>query len=246
MNYGNTIENELFWLGANGWEGYATKAWKMLSEQSRIIFDVGANTGLYSLISSSTNSAASVYAFEPVDIIFNRLKKNIGLNDLKVHLNKIALADEDGEGKIYAAQTVSHTFDQASLNQAKYKDSSTNYFIIQKRRLDSFIKENEIKAIDLMKIDVETFEPQVLEGMGFYLKAFAPTLLIEILNGEVARKVEALIDGIGYRYYLIDEKKGYIPKDNLTPGRKGNNFLLLNEHKHSIVPMIVDTSKREA
>src|SRR5688572_22024038 len=57
MNYGNTIENELFWRGAAGWEGRATKLWKVLSEQSKIIFDIGANTGLYSLISSSANSS---------------------------------------------------------------------------------------------------------------------------------------------------------------------------------------------
>src|SRR5688572_16341465 len=66
MSYGNTIENELFWRGALGWEGRATKLWKILSEESRIIFDVGANTGLYSLISSLSHPAASVYAFEPV------------------------------------------------------------------------------------------------------------------------------------------------------------------------------------
>src|SRR5688572_38179 len=67
LNFGNTIENELFWRGAIGWEGRATKIWKALSEQSTTIFDIGANTGLYSLISALANPSAAVYAFEPVD-----------------------------------------------------------------------------------------------------------------------------------------------------------------------------------
>jgi FkbM family methyltransferase len=234
MNYGNTIENELFWLGTMGWEGRATKIWQMLSEQSNVIFDVGANTGLYSLISSKVNSAASIYAFEPIELIFNRLKKNIQINGLNVRLSKIALADEDGEGKIFVANTISHTFDQASLNQAQYKSDSPISFNIIKRRLDSFIQEQKIGGIDLMKIDVETFEPQVLEGLGVYLEKFAPTILIEILNEDVARKVESLITGIDYQFYLIDEKKGFFQKDNLTPGKRGNNFLLLNKLKHKI------------
>jgi len=229
INYGNTIENQLFWLGANGWEGRSTNAWIRLCKESEIIFDVGANTGLYSLIGSKANPKAVVYAFEPVDLIFKRLKENLQLNNLQVQTFNIALADENGEGKIFAADTVSSTFDQASLNN-KDKDGS-RFMIIEMKRLDSFIQDQGIKQIDLMKIDVETFEPQVLKGMSHYLKKFAPTILIEILNNGVARDVESLVDGNNYEYYLIDEKNGLIRQENLMPGKRGNNFLLLNKSK---------------
>lgn len=39
--------------------------------------------------------------------------------------------------------------------------------------------------MDLMKIDVEGYEPQVLEGMGKYLALMKPAMLIEILSNEV-------------------------------------------------------------
>ena len=39
-----------------------------------------------------------------------------------------------------------------------------------------------------MKIDVETHEPAVLKGMGEYLRSFRPTMLIELLNDEVAQQ----------------------------------------------------------
>lgn len=232
MNHGNTIENELFWLGANGWEPWSTVAWKTLSEQSQVIFDVGANTGLYSLISAKANTAASVYAFEPVKVIFDRLNVNLHLNELNVNAHQLALADENGEGKIFVADTVSNTFDQASLSVSKFKSGHAHSITIKKQRLSSFIEEHGITKIDLMKIDVETYEPQVLSGMGRYLRVFKPTILIEILNESVARAVESLITDLGYQYFLIDEMKGYIKRENLSPGRRGNNFLLLNKDKH--------------
>lgn len=230
INYGNTIENQLFWLGADGWEGRSTSAWIKLCKESEIVLDVGANTGLYSLIASKANPKSVVYAFEPVDLIFKRLKENLRLNNLQVLAFNIALAEENGQGKIFAADTVSSTFDQASLNNSQKEGS--RFMIIHMKRLDSFIQDSGLKKIDLMKIDVETFEPQVLKGMSHYLKKFAPTMLIEILNIDVARDVESLIDGNGYEYYLIDESKGLIRQDNLTPGKRGNNFLLLNKSKH--------------
>jgi FkbM family methyltransferase len=232
MNYGNTIENELFWLGPRGWEPYSTKAWIRLSEKSNVIFDIGANTGLYSLISSKVNPSAAVYAFEPIEFIFDRLNQNLRLNGFNVNANKTALADEDGAGEIFAADTISSTFDQASLNKKNFKTTETQSIRIKKQRVASFIEEHRISNIDLMKIDVETYEPQVLQGMGAYLEMFKPTILIEILNESVGREVESIVRNIGYHFFLIDEKKGYIKKDNLLPTRKGNNFLLLNKNKH--------------
>ncbi len=79
-------------------------------------------------------------------------------------------------------------------------------------RLDTFIEATGLKKIDLMKIDVETHEPQVLEGMGKYLQEFNPAILIEILDDEVGEKVESLVKNNGYVYFNIDEKAGTVRK----------------------------------
>jgi FkbM family methyltransferase len=233
-SYGNTIENELFWLGASGWEGRATSAWKKLSEQSAVIFDIGANTGLYSLIGAIANPSASVFAFEPLTEVMSRLKRNLELNKVKVNACQMALSNEDGHGKIFALYTISGTFDQATLNETKYQGPAVRYETVKKRRLSSFIEDNAIARVDLMKIDVETFEPQVLLGMGHYLQLYAPTVLLEILNENVATAVTMAIAGIDYQYYKIDEKKGYFLTENLIPDMNGNNFLLLNRSKHPL------------
>ena len=74
--------------------------------------------------------------------------------------------------------------------------------------LNKFIKDNNIPRIDLMKIDVETHEPETLEGFSDYLSIFRPAMLIEILNNEIGARVEKLVNGLGYLYFNIDENNG--------------------------------------
>jgi len=55
-------------------------------------------------------------------------------------------------------------------------------------KLDTYVKNNNISHIDLIKIDVELHEPEVIEGMYNILKDFRPFLLIEVLLPDVAEK----------------------------------------------------------
>ena len=74
--------------------------------------------------------------------------------------------------------------------------------------LDSYLRERKITVVDLVKIDVETHEPEVLSGFIEGLTQFRPVLLIEILNEDVGKRVEAIVQKLGYRYFNIDEKGG--------------------------------------
>jgi hypothetical protein len=81
-------------------------------------------------------------------------------------------------------------------------------FEIDTITLKDFIEKQGMTKIDLMKIDVETHEPEVLEGMREYLGKFNPVMLIEILNEEVAAKLNKLLAGLDYLYFNIDENNG--------------------------------------
>ena len=77
-----------------------------------------------------------------------------------------------------------------------------------------------------MKIDVETHEPEVLAGFRKILLRDKPSLLIEILNDEVAKRVEEQIKDVGYLYYNIDDVT-WPPPRVATLTRSGHfNFLL--------------------
>lgn len=224
-HYGFQVENELFWNGVyGGWEKYSLQLWSELCQDAGTIFDIGANTGVYALLAKTINPGANVYAFEPVDRVFEKLEYNCQLNDYKITCEKMAISNADGTATIYDQDT-EHTY-SVTVN----KDTTTNTedsiaVKIETVRLDSYINQKNINRADLLKIDVETHEVEALQGFGEYLKKFQPTMLIEILNEDVARGVMDLIKDIDYMYFNIDERKGIRRVENLSKSDH-YNFLI--------------------
>jgi len=203
-HYGFQLENEIFWKGLNnGWEKISIGLWVKLSKNSHVILDIGANTGIYSLISQAVNSSAKVYAFEPVKRVFDKLQFNTQLNNYPIECFECAISNADGEAIIYDTPTP-HVYSVA-VNKNISGLENTIVTKIKTLKLSTFIKQNNLSKIDLIKIDVETHEPEVLEGMEDFLQLYKPTLLIEVLNDEIAFKIQKLIQNIDYLYFDIDE-----------------------------------------
>jgi len=203
-HYGFQLENEIFWNGlTNGWEKISIKIWIELSKKAKVTLDIGANTGIYSLITKSINPSATVFAFEPVNRVYEKLCANNLLNNYDINCFELAVSNKDGEAIIYDTATP-HIYSVAvNKNISGLKDTIPTK--IQTTKLSTFIQQHNIGAIDLIKIDVETHEPEVLEGMENYLEMYKPTLLIEILNDEIGEKVNNIIKNINYLYFNIDE-----------------------------------------
>lgn len=208
MHHGYQVENEIFWEGIeDGWEKHSMRVWMALTKRSNVIFDVGANTGVFSLVSSSLNPAAKVYAFEPVARVYKKLVANKELNNYSISTCDKALSNYDGKAVIFDIEA-DHTY-QASVNKNfQPQPEKAKQVDIEVVTLKTFIETNNISGIDLMKIDVETHEPEVLEGFGPYLERFRPALLIEILDDDIAAKVSKLVAPVNYLYFNIDEHTG--------------------------------------
>ena len=226
-HYGYLVENEVFWGGlyGNTWEPVSLKIWTQLCKESDFIIDAGANTGIYSLIAKKINPACTVVAFEPVTKVYSMLLKNKELNNFDFLCIEKALSNKDGEALIYDDLSSNHSYAatvNVNLRPNNKKVAGTKITTI---KLETFIENQNIKQIDVMKIDVETHEPELLEGLGKYLKLFEPAMLIEILNEEIARKVQDLIKEIPYLYYNINEEKD-LRKVNSLSKSDGYNFLI--------------------
>jgi FkbM family methyltransferase len=66
-------------------------------KENDIIFDVGANIGIFSLFLMELNKKLKVYAFEPIPAIFNVLKKNLADHAEEVKTCQYGLAERDGQ-----------------------------------------------------------------------------------------------------------------------------------------------------
>lgn len=130
-----------------------------------LILDVGANTGLYSIIAAQKR--IKTIAFEPIDSNFDVLNKNIELNNLEKYI----------ESKRFGLGLKNET---QSFN---YNEFNTGAASIYQIRLKTIKKEGEIKRFDnltlndfavaknvLVKLDVEGMETYAIEGMKEFIK----------------------------------------------------------------------------
>jgi FkbM family methyltransferase len=234
MHYGHPIENDLFWKGLYGnWEKKSMKLWTSLSKKSNIIFDIGANTGVYSMVSKAVNSGAEVHAFEPFEAIHQKLDYNASINNFKIHTNCKAISNYTGDGVIYT-DGGDFAYSVTVNKNLWVKDHQPVKLNIKTITLKEYIEQNKITNIDLMKIDVETHEPEVMEGFIPYFNQFKPILLIEILNDEVAQKLNNYFDVDKYSFYNIDEKAGVRKTISLMKS-DFYNYLIVPKEKETYI-----------
>lgn len=203
MHYGHQVENDLFWGGLKNWESVSLSLWEKLSRQSKIIVDIGANTGVYSLISGAVNPSATIYAFEP--LVYRLLEKNVSLNPFNITPSNVAISNREGVAEFFTDSTdFSYT---ASLNKEHQSESNTQSIKVKTQTLDN------LKIIpDLVKIDVERHEPEVIEGFLDTIHKHSPSMLIEVLDDNIGDRLRVLLKDTPYQYYSINETKGTVKR----------------------------------
>jgi FkbM family methyltransferase len=121
-----------------------------------VYVDVGAYIGTHSLFFALMCPSTRVYAFEPRDDIYERLGKNIALNEQgkKIKAHPWGLSDRTGQ--------VSVTLDRKQ-------------WVLDCRRLDDIVQ----GRVDVIKIDVEGMEPRVIDGAARTLARWRPLIFAE-------------------------------------------------------------------
>ncbi|MEM6806751.1 MAG: FkbM family methyltransferase [Bacteroidota bacterium] len=221
FHYGYRVENDLFWAGyGNSWEGNSLKIWYKLVNLHDRIADIGANTGVYALTAASSNSSAEVTAFEPVDRVCDRLESNIKLNNYPIKAHTLALSNFKGTAEIFT-EGQDHVYSVTVNKDISNTSSTKTKEEIRVDRLDNIFDSDSFP--DLIKIDVETHEAEVIEGMGSLLDKM-PTMLVEVLNSEVADRLEQLLSHLDYQVYDVPDKSEI---KRLSRVQKATDFNLL-------------------
>ncbi len=222
------IENEFYWKGydKSNFEKISRGLWTKLAEKSNTIIDIGANTGLYSLLANLVNPQSQIFAFEPIKRNVEKLKINCALNQFhNIAIIDAAISNTDGHTNIYQPKTDVSTISTLNKHIAEERHVEANVEDVETIRLDTFIKKNDFKRIDLIKIDVEGYEVPVFEGMGEYIKSMKPTILAEIRIEENGARIMELLGDCGYLFFDIDEKNPPKPVSEITKS-SNNNFLI--------------------
>lgn len=206
-HFGGLIENETFWKGLfKTWEVESGNTWMKLCKESQVIFDIGANTGIYSLVAKTLNPEAKIYAFEPSRHTFSKLNRNIELNQFDIVSSQMAISNISSTSIFYDIPNPNQT--TASLSpfktklQKQYKGSNWEYEV-KTISLSDYIEQNNIEKIDLIKLDIELHEAEAIEGLGTFLDKFKPVILVEVLNEKIASRLNDLFDLDNYLIYHL-------------------------------------------
>jgi amino acid adenylation domain-containing protein/FkbM family methyltransferase len=155
------------------------------------VFDVGANIGLFTLFVGQMCKDATIYAFEPIPAVFDVLRANTALYDLRAQVFQCGLSDQRQSASFTyypklsmlsgrfadsaADQQVVRSFalseqhaaaaDTALLDELLNERLAGQQVTCQLTTLSDVIREQGIARIDLLKIDVQKSELNVLLGI---------------------------------------------------------------------------------
>lgn len=136
---------------------------KVLCDEDSRILDAGANIGMTAIALSQICPHGRIAAIEPLPHNFAYLQRNVseaGATNLKIF--NFALGNSDG---LVLMQGHPSNF-RCSFIADNYRIPAKDHFSqeVPLRRLDGAFSELALDRLDFMKVDVEGFELEVLQG----------------------------------------------------------------------------------
>jgi FkbM family methyltransferase len=186
-----------------------------------VVIDVGVNVGTTILKFAKYSQGGKVFGFEPDIEMFARAKKNIALNNYKnISLIDKGLGSKATRVKLYKVHEnnpgMNRVLDSSNLND------DYDFTEIEVIRLDDFVQDNNIEKIDLIKIDVEGYEFNVIQGSIDIIRNMRPIFFIELLDANLkehnnsAEQLVRFFEDYNYQVFRADNNMPVTSKDNLN------------------------------
>ena len=182
INKNISIDEQSFQIGALHVDKMVEDVYNTLRAMNDpVLFDVGANVGVYSLIAALISNL-TVYAFEPYPEVCKVLKKNIRLNNLQdqVKVFEIGIYERKTVKKLKCCKGTHSGFSCIGPNfQLKIPYDEKE---IETDTIDNVVEREGIKRVDFIKIDTEGCEYFVLKGAEKTIKKYHPVILAECVQ----------------------------------------------------------------
>lgn len=179
-----------------------------ISRQGCVVFDCGANIGMYSLkMAKSVGSEGRVIAIEPHDLVRKKLEANIAFNRFHDRITVIPCALSDSCGA-----TIFHYPPADEINQgnASLYRKGDDWLAkeLEVKTLDKIAEELKLVRLDIIRCDVQGEELSVLKGAEQVIGLFKPVICIgydKNVAAAASMKIEELISylhGLGYEPFI--------------------------------------------
>jgi FkbM family methyltransferase len=196
-----------YWVGT--YEAARMREFVDALKQGDVVYDVGANVGIYSLHAGfGIGNSGWVYAFEPLERNVRYLRQHLALNNLQ-NCTVLESAICNKEGTL--------AFSAADWDPSMTRLSPRGEIAVPATTLDICIYgEMRFRPPNVIKIDVEGAEFEVLSGATRGITEFHPTIFLEIHGPELHRDCRDFLVAKGYS---VEEGYGKLTaKWKLTSG----------------------------
>jgi len=174
-----------------------------------VIYDIGANVGVYSLALAVDSPNRRLLAVEPTPRTSAQLRANVDCNGLgdRIEIIEGGVGNEDGTRPFFVSTYAELSgFDRESATRWEADIAETVEVPIH--RVDTIVASHD--PPDAIKIDVEGASPAVLRGARETLETHQPTLFIELheegLSVDIGREAREVLKAVDY---TIADRDGY-------------------------------------
>jgi FkbM family methyltransferase len=167
----------------DGYEEASLVAWSKMVVPDLVALDIGAYTGLFSIIAAKRGAVA--VALEPMPANRWRLDCNAKQNKVLVRVMPCAASDAPGVTTLHYNSKVPLTTG-ASLEKGAMHNASIS---ITRCTVDALA----LPRVGAIKIDVEKHEHCVIRGAMQTINRDRPSLLIEVLDADAFRTVRDML-----------------------------------------------------
>jgi FkbM family methyltransferase len=185
------------WLGLYEWPMQETFCRTI--RKGDTIYDMGANVGFYSLLSSVlTGPTGKVFSFEPLPRNLTYLRKHIELNGLE-NCNVIPFAVSDTDG------SSSFAVKGACMSSLSSNNSEESVIPVEMVALDTLVRTGKLPPPNVIKCDIEGAEDRALAGAKTVIQQHRPTLILATHGETVHKHCCQLLEGqMNYKLTSLD------------------------------------------
>jgi len=192
-----------------------------LNQPDKVIADVGANIGYYSLFFSKyLDPSTQIFAFEPSVSILTVLRKNLMINNISnVKVLELACADHTGNEEFFLGE---HHHESSLLKEWSTNATAGTKTMVASVTLDYYFETyNQSRYPDLIKMDIEGGGIYALKGCVNCIGSKRPFIIIESHNPAEDQAVSHVLLEYNYEAFRVTNDKWVINRDTHYPDPDG-------------------------
>jgi FkbM family methyltransferase len=233
------LQRYLYFFGS--YEKEYCDYWMKLAPHAVIIFDIGANVGLYSLLAAAVNPASRIHAFEPTPEIGEAFRENIRRNRLKnIFVSSLGVGNGSGQAFLQRFMGGEDIYDGMNFISAQKTESAN--LPISVIAIADYCRQNGLARIDLMKMDIEGGEYDALLGAKNLLESQAiGCIFLELVESHARRfdhstvEIKRLLANAGYQISTLHSGKLVsVPIEKVHNGQGDNVIAFAPDFKKTI------------